>query len=229
MKRFIILILFLSTTAVAQSYFESCPQSVIKAIEHVKEHRQEYKQIFNQYNCPATFLLAIVLPEISAYGGLQDALESQSSEVFYTELGTEYSDFSLGFFQMKPSFVEDLENRVKKAEMTDYYQLTQFAAEHEKLIRKERLKRMKSLEWRTAYLCCFYQLLARENSNKSFYTEEERLRYFATRYNRGMRCSDAEIERWRKIAFFKNSEAEHPFIYAEVAVEFYNYLKHEIL
>lgn len=43
------------------------------------------------------------------YNALKDDIESESLKVLYVQFGKTYADFSIGVFQMKPSFAEGVE------------------------------------------------------------------------------------------------------------------------
>ncbi len=56
--------------------------------------------------------ISIVLPELIRWNALQDIMETTALELLYVEKGKDGADFSIGYFQMKPSFIENLENYV---------------------------------------------------------------------------------------------------------------------
>ncbi len=53
-------------------------------------------------------ILSIAFPEILRYDSYSDYLETSSNRILYVNNGKEASDFSTGYFQMKPSFLENL-------------------------------------------------------------------------------------------------------------------------
>ena len=61
-------------------------------------------------------IIAIAFPEILRYNAFSDLIETTSNRLLYINGGRTASDFSIGLFQMRPSFVEDLENYVAKSE-----------------------------------------------------------------------------------------------------------------
>lgn len=50
--------------------------------------------------------IAIVFPELVRYSALQDKMEIALLKTLYVNLGEDYANFSIGHFQMKPSFAE---------------------------------------------------------------------------------------------------------------------------
>ena len=61
----------------------------------------------------AAFMQAIVFPELMLYNSVKDDIESESLRVLYVQFGKAYADFSVGPFQMKPSFAEEVETKAK--------------------------------------------------------------------------------------------------------------------
>ena len=55
----------------------------------------------------ADFIYSIVAPEITQYSFIRNTLESYTLNVLYVQYGRAYADYSIGFFQMKPSFIEE--------------------------------------------------------------------------------------------------------------------------
>ena len=50
--------------------------------------------------------IAVIFPELVRYSALRDKMEITLLKALYINLGDEYANFSIGQFQMKPSFAE---------------------------------------------------------------------------------------------------------------------------
>ena len=61
---------------------------------------------------PTHLLTPVVLPEVARFNGFSNFFETAALEAFYVEDGSGVVDFSIGPFQMKPSFAERVEHRV---------------------------------------------------------------------------------------------------------------------
>src|SRR5664280_591993 len=53
--------------------------------------------------------LAIIFPELIRYSSIRDIIETAALKSLYIQYGKNNEDFSIGQFQMKPSFAEDIE------------------------------------------------------------------------------------------------------------------------
>ena len=60
------------------------------------------------------FVTAIVYPELLRYNYIQDFIETSGLELIYMRYGAKTADFSIGHFQMKPSFAEHIEKYIEK-------------------------------------------------------------------------------------------------------------------
>ena len=79
-------------------------------------------------------IIAIAFPEIIRYNAFSDLIEITSNRILYINGGKTASDFSIGLFQMKPSFVEDLENYVANSEKLEKYKNIQILNKTEKAV-----------------------------------------------------------------------------------------------
>jgi hypothetical protein len=170
-------------------------------------------------------VLPIALPECARYSSLSDKLESSANFYLYVTLGTSYGNFSIGHFQMKPSFIENLEKEVAK-----YPGLKQFNFINDfgknvtdaTMIRKKRLSRLDSEWWQLQYLCCFYKVMEAKFATVSFENDVHKFRFFAAAYNRGFHLTEKQIREWMDKPAFPTGkiDASRNFSYASVAVEF---------
>ena len=88
-----------------QLYSKECK----KAFDFYKQHKSKFETAAEKIGLPPQMIFAIVAPEITQYSYLKNKIETYSLKVLYVQYGLAYSDFSVGFFQIKPSFVELLE------------------------------------------------------------------------------------------------------------------------
>ncbi|MBO4738411.1 MAG: hypothetical protein J5606_02490 [Bacteroidales bacterium] len=101
---------------------------------------------------------AVVWPEMERYSRLQDVLETAANYGTYITLGTNGFDFSIGRFQMKPSFVEKMEKAWMKNGLARKYALW-FDTADNATARKIRITRLQKEEWQVVYVGVFLRLL----------------------------------------------------------------------
>lgn len=177
-------------------------------------------------NSNENFMQAIVFPEVMRYNTLKDDIESESLKVLYVQFGKEYANFSIGTFQMKPSFAEEVETKAKGLLPDSIYNELQlgYATSDEETVRSQRLKRLLDEDWQMIYLTAFTAVCDIIYSYKTFSSPLEKLPWYATVYNAGFGRTPAFIE--RKITednFYLGQQMPgKKFKYAALATWFYN-------
>ena len=137
----LILIIFLLISLCAFSQTRSYEQLYAKECEVAKIFYAKNKNLFQSASSntglPIAFLFSIVAPEVTQYSHLSNKIESYSLNVFYAQNGSEYANFSIGYFQMQPAFLERIEDSVtadpilKKKNMPTCYLKTPTSVLHE--------------------------------------------------------------------------------------------------
>jgi len=166
------------------------------------------------------------------YNIILDNIETFSMELLYAKYGKEYSDFSIGRFQMKQSFIEQLEQAVQKdsLHLKEFKLICQYSNKNiDKLIRMERISRLKSLEWQIVYLCCFYKIMETRFSTLQFQSPADKICFYATAYNIGFWKSKTELEKWKYINIFPSGKIDNfnNYPYGRISQEYYiNNIRH---
>lgn len=194
----------------------------------IKECKKQKSTILSSLNHPyitQAEAMAVVFPEMLRYSLWRDFFETQALELFYVELGSKNVDFSIGWFQMKPSFAEALEGevisnddlRIKHNELVNY----QAFAKDTISIRKERLRRLKQIGWQLKYLNAFIDLVSIRYPLQNL-PSVERVRLMAAAYNRGFFIPLKDLQGFNSQKTFPyGPKNENPFSYAEVAEFFF--------
>jgi hypothetical protein len=137
------------------------------AVAEVERRWGGWRAAFEGYGVPAEEVIATVFPELVRFSGLRNELEVFSLKVLYAREGARYADFSIGPFQMKPSFVERLEAQVLLWERTapelhDKWRRLLPAPEGASAqeVRRLRVDRLSDIAWQLAYAACFYDAVA---------------------------------------------------------------------
>lgn len=215
----------------------SYDESVANA--YCEEHRAEWSEIWNRFEVPCDVAECIVYPEIIRYSLFKDRIESTSVKTLYTRGGRDACNFSIGRFQMKPSFAEDLEKRWMRSGLARKYNMF-FDTKENETARKIRVTRLEDEEWQCIYLAIFIKMLYLDygSLNKDgevvqegieTLPQKEQIRLASTAYNRGCRWVNPgygsldEIravskERHFHMAYVPTSRTRR-YVYAEIALK----------
>ncbi|MBX9784125.1 MAG: hypothetical protein K2X48_12620 [Chitinophagaceae bacterium] len=171
------------------------------------------------------FMQSIVFPEVMRFNELKDDIETESLRTLYVQFGKDYADFSVGLFQMKPSFAELLELNAKRL-LTDsmYHELQlNYQSSDAATIRSERIKRLQDADWQLIYLTAFICVCNELYKHKTFNNETEKMQWYAAVYNSGFDKADRYIT--KKITeenfYLQQGMPGKKFRYAAVAKWFY--------
>lgn len=198
-----------------------------KNCKFINEFYKQNIHLFNKecakYKLDPDFLFAIVAPEIAKYNDITDKFETKSLETFYVNFGKEYANFSIGYFQMKPSFIEELEVHININPQlkSKFGNLLFHKNQSLKEQRKTRIDRLKQLKWQIKYLVCFYNTIQLKTKYMKFNTKSEKLKYYAAIYNCGISIPLTEIKKQFIYNNFPNYSFNKNFNYSDVALMFY--------
>jgi len=207
------------------TYAQLYPSECCTAKDFYTQHQRLFAVAAQSVGLTPQFLFSIVAPEYTQYSYLSNKLETYSLKVLYVQGGKAYSDFSIGYFQMKPSFIELLEEAAAadSALQTKYADCL-FVTPDERAARVTRIDRLNTVEWQLTYLSLFCEVLQKRFSALSSATTEEQLRFYASAYNCGFRKSEQQINEMAQKALFPHFSRQK-FNYSDIAVWFYGEIK----
>ena len=158
------------------------------------------------YNIPLA--KAIIFPELLRYNQLRDKLELFGLQVLYIQFGKDYADFSIGPFQMKPSFAELIEQSGKNVSNNT--------------TRKDRIDLLNTTAGQFIYLRRFLQWMDKTYAGKPWHSMEEKIRFYATAYNAGFNRPEKYLTAMLKRKYFRITEmSTDTFNYATIAFWYY--------
>jgi len=185
------------SVSIEEDYRKVFGSDYSRAEEWLTTHENRIKQYADLYKLPASELKAIIFPELIRYNRVFDAIEIESLKYLYVSEGKSYADFSVGYFQMKPSFAEMVEQEAVEKLDRDFLNRTGIGlwgrSPDIETARKERVKRITSIDGQLVYLCAFYKLCQQKFAGRDFASATGRIRFFATCYNAGYNLSDTAL------------------------------------
>jgi hypothetical protein len=198
-------------------------KEVEKGVAFLKENKKAVLEIKSTSNTEGAEALAIVFPEIIRWSVFQDFVETTALETIYVQKGREKANFSIGHFQMKPGFIEDLENYVSAHTELATFSYVIIKGKSEKESRKERIYRMQQLPWQLRYAHVYWLVAKDKFKDRTFKDAKGRVRFFAAAYNYGFLRPIEEIEKrvtQKSFPFGVNYKKEQ-VAYTDLAIEFY--------
>lgn len=193
------------------------------ALLFLKQHKQDIEEAFPD-SVERPVAVSCLFPEFLRYSMTHNMLETAMLEALYIKKGTEGADFSIGRFQMKPSFIEKLEAHVSKDSVLQWYGgIFAYDSERPHHQRKERLERLKDWHWQLRYYQCFFDLTLSKIPLDERQTERQ-IQLSSVSYNKNFELSAIQ---WaagvdeRYFPYGKKYPGEQ-VSYAQVALDFYH-------
>ncbi len=220
---FFCLIYILNISAQTSDFEKAFKKQYYEGTQFIKENQALFEKTLALTNISWKGCTAVVFPEIVRYSDMKDFLEIKTLELLYVNGGEMYANFSIGRFQMKPSFVETLEKQLTKHQYPSK-NIFNYVSKDIKEQRKERIKRLSSLSWQLQYLKAFCWAVGKIFAHKKFNTESERVKFYAAAYNFGFLQTEQKITNWQNTKAFpygKLQSKTKQYSYAQIAVEYF--------
>jgi hypothetical protein len=194
------------------------------AIQYFRKNKLLIENQFQYYQVDKEIIVPVLFPERVRYSMVRDLLETIAVEQVYINYGEDYVDFSIGDFQLKPTFAAKVENYILNSVhlQKKYALLTKYEKTEHKEIRKERVKRLKQLKYQLIYISAFYDIVSAK-FDLSDKTKTGKIAFYATAFNYGFLSPRPEIEAQLNEPYFPYGSKYRgkQYAYSEVSIFFY--------
>ncbi|ULQ56573.1 hypothetical protein KJS94_18125 [Flavihumibacter rivuli] len=198
-----------------------------KAEKFLQENDSQFRKLASFGIVPEE-AMAIVFPELIRYSDISNSLEVLALQVMYVQFGTQYSDFSVGPLQMKPSFAERLES---EPGLTSHWVGQGVGPDQDRdkfnssSGRERRLERLTRLDGQLTYLTVFFKWMDQRYRSQTWASREEKIRFYATAYNSGYWLAEDRIRKLMRQSYFKTSSMSNTaYNYGDIAIDYYRRL-----
>lgn len=204
---------------------QSFERDIKFAVEFLLQQEEIIDDVLSDLNeSEKAEVLAIVFPEIIRWNEFQDMIEFSANKTLYVNGGSKLSDFSVGVFQMKPSFIEALEMYASLNSQLDEINDIILNQESEQENRKVRIERLNDFEWQLKYARAFWIIANDKFKVLKFRNQVEKNRFIATSYNTGFKKPVNTIHYWEHKKEFPfgskmNTDCQ---AFADFSIEFLN-------
>lgn len=195
-----------------------------KAQSFLDKNESWMKAACERYDIDFPFAAAIIFPELIRYSALRDRIEISLLQTLYINLGEEYADFSVGQFQMKPSFAEQVrekagssgDRKIRKMFRSRSY----FGSPLE--YRESIVSDLEDINSQMNYLISFIRI-CETRFRRKWGNANDKLRFFATAYNCGLDKDAGYIESMSQKKYFSTKLVPAvTYSYPEISVFWYN-------
>jgi len=223
-----LLLVMSSATVFSANYPKVFGNDWTSAINYVKEHHDEWSREFEQFDVDPRLAVAIVFPELIRYSMWQDEIERAAVNGLYVSKGTDGANFSIGRFQMKPSFAEEIEQEWNRSSLSKEYGFV-FNLQQNNEARRSRIRRLSNMQGQCRYLAIFIRLLQQRHPQLEQFSEKEQVCFLATAYNRSFTASFQQIKKIQHERHFHTdvikTHSTCLYCYADIAFVAYRMLR----
>jgi hypothetical protein len=196
-----------------------------KALQFENENRVWMKPVLERNHISYPLAIAVIFPELVRYSALRDKMEITLLKALYINLGDDYANFSIGQFQMKPSFARLVREQSHSVlnRRSGIFLKPEKEYDDIKEFRRSIVSDLEEPVSEFSYLVAFIKICDK-NYRTSRMDEISRLRFIATAYNYGITGSSAEIESMIGRKFFNTRLfGTVSYSYADVSLFWYNH------
>jgi hypothetical protein len=194
-----------------------------KALIFERENRTWMEPLLIKNHISYPLGIAVIFPELVRYSALRDKMEVTLLKALYINLGNDYANFSIGQFQMKPSFAEMIREQAPAVMSRKSGIIFKSRSEFEdiKNFRKSIVTDLEDPKTQFIYLIAFLKI-CEKNYKTNCKDEVARLKFLATAYNYGINKSADQIENMIDKKFFNTKlfKTEN-YSYANVSAFWY--------
>ena len=194
-----------------------------KAVTFEKENRSWIEDVLAKNHISYPLAISIVFPELVRYSALRDKMEITLLKTLYVNLGEDYANFSIGQFQMKPSFAEMITKQAPAVmeqrsgitfkKSSDFDDIKDF--------RKTIIKNLEDPVSQINYLIAFIRI-CEKNFKSDGKDEFSEVKFLSTAYNFGFNRKEADIESMIDKKFFNTKLLNgEKYSYSDVSLFWY--------
>lgn len=198
-----------------------------KAQSFVTDNESWMKKLSEDYDISYPVAISVVFPELIRYSALRDKIEITLLKSLYTYKGEDYADFSIGQFQMKPSFAETVHKNLHLLRGRLRNQLKEKTRKEDIIkYRAGIVKDLEEPESQFLYLAAFLKICEAKYNMKDM-EEDQRIMFLSTAYNYSFLKGFEEINEMTDKKFFHTTlVGTETYSYADISWSWYsNYLE----
>lgn len=194
----------------------------LKAEAFVSGNEAWMKRLCDRYDVSYPTAIAVIFPEVVRYSAIRDKIEITLLKALYINLGEDYADFSIGQFQMKPSFAEALHKKAYILKGRIRNQFRQKPADYDpREFRSAIVKDLEDQESQFIYLIAFIKICEAVYDLKGM-DEDQKIRFLATAYNYSFLKSFEDVEKMTDKKFFYTKLVRgDSYSYADISAYWY--------
>ncbi len=196
-----------------------------EARQFMKENESWMRNLCSDYRVDYELAASVVFPEVVRFSAVRNKIEVTLLKSLYRYKGSEFADFSIGVFQMKPSCAGTVVNLLLKRgdrELKNHFRQKFFSLNGEEA-RALIISDMEEPERQFVYVLGLIRILEAKYRYLKWNEPAGKIRFFAAAYNGGFTAGEARIRQWMEERMFYTTvlKPDQCYSYAGVAEAWY--------
>ena len=169
--------------------------------------------------------MSMVFPELVRYSAICDRMEITLLKSLYVHYGTDYANFSIGVFQIKPSCAEEILREIP--DLHDKKLAVRFKTINSSISENEKraiiVKELEDSKSQLLYVVAIVKLLNKMYRNYKWNSNLDKLKFYAAAYNCGFSNSELFIRKQMVARSFHTGliRSDNHYCYADIAAFYY--------
>jgi hypothetical protein len=191
----------------------------------IGENEVWMRNLLRENNVDFQLTMSMIFPELIRYSAIRDRMEITLLKALYVHYGTDYANFSIGVFQMKPSCAEEIIREIPglhdKKWAAHFKVINSSVSENGK--RSIIISELENSKSQLLYVATIVKILNKTFRNYKWESDLDKLKFYAAAYNSGFSNSEAYIRKQMNAATFHTGliKSDQLYSYAEIAAFYF--------
>ena len=169
--------------------------------------------------------MSMVFPELVRYSAISDRMEITLLKALYVHYGTDYANFSIGVFQIKPSCAEEILREIP--DLHDKKLAVRFKTINSSISENEKraiiVNELEDSKSQLLYVVAIVKLLNKMYRNYKWNSNLDKLKFYAAAYNCGFSSSELFIRKQIDARSFHTGliRSDNHYSYADIAAYYF--------
>lgn len=191
----------------------------------ISENEVWISDLLCENNVDYHFAMSMVFPELVRYSAIRDRMEITLLKALYVHYGTDYANFSIGVFQMKPSCAEVILREIPGLHddkwASNFKAINSLVSENGK--RSIIVRELEDSRSQLLYVAAIVKLLNNTFRNYKWSSDLDKLKFYAAAYNCGFSNSEEFIRQQIDARSFHTGliRSDNHYCYADIAAFYF--------
>jgi len=196
-----------------------------KAELFVRENEVWMSNLLDDNKVDYHLAMSMVFPELVRYSAICDRMEISLLKALYVHYGTDYANFSIGVFQIKPSCAEEILREIP--DLHDKKLAVRFKTINSSISENEKraiiVNELEDSKSQLLYVVAIVKLLNKMYRNYKWNSNLDKLKFYAAAYNCGFSSSELFIRKQIDARSFHTGliRSDNHYSYADIAAYYF--------